>query len=133
MSLNFDLRKCENWEELWMPNPEFPDSDAKVLVPFANQIILYTMVIDMGSITEENWKQFYQRVYVWQRTCGNGAEDGSYFPNYLITMEQVRRMIGLSTNVITKSATAWRKQLALLVSDNLSYEFRKFDTVEVSK
>jgi hypothetical protein len=96
MSLDFRLGEIENWKELWpdgSPNP----------APKTHAIIFATMAAGMGEITEKNYIEFYLRV--------SASDAMSPWPKAEpITLEDVRRHIGLRTNVTTETASKWFKR-----------------------
>lgn len=95
MPLNFDFTDIENYEALcW-------GDDGKV-APITDALIWQTMVVDMGEITKENWKEFFARVDIYQRTFGTSLYD-SEGGDFSLTEEHVKSHIGLSTNVRTES------------------------------
>ena len=94
MSLRWDLSKCENWQE--MQDTESGITDA---------IIWMTIAVDLGEITEKNWKEFAERAAIVQALGGPYLMDGIY-----VTDEMIRRRIGLTTNVANASWSEWIKR-----------------------
>lgn len=92
MSLSFDLKKVENSTELWGEHDVNPVTKA---------IIFYCPLIQMGEITEKNWQEFYRRVSAWETVFDPLLYNGD--GKVRITAADVKRHIGLTTNVITKS------------------------------
>ena len=95
MSLDWNVSRCDNWEELTDNQPELDKTHA---------LVFATMNIGMGSITEKNYKKFYQRYLVqlpmlWEQ------------PRPEINLEDVRRRIGLTTNASKKSDVAFQKEI----------------------
>ena len=94
MPLHWNLKNIKNYEDVCFYTD---DSGLKNMEPLTNQFIWLTMFVDIGEITEENAAQFYARVSLLEKL--NGAfmweEDTPYF----ITYEDVKKHIGLSTNV----------------------------------
>jgi hypothetical protein len=98
MALNWNIEKCQNFEEL-KTDKEWPVTDI---------LIWATMIVSIGTITEKNYKEFYARLHLVEKLSGsltsvNGKE------NY-ITLEQVKRRIGLQTNVSTIPRSTFLKQ-----------------------
>lgn len=124
MSLDFDISKVE-WEEKWI------ERDGKeVMNPLTHTIIFTTMYVDMGEITEGNWQEFYTRVHAWELVVGAGASkratkgDDEWEP-YFITPEDVRRHIGLHTNVTKTSLASFKTKLWKIMEDKAKAEMKK--------
>lgn len=118
MALNWSIKDVKQYKRLYrkLVKGEEGYSDTEVLkrlkqVP--NQIIFLTMTIGMREITDKNWKQFYYRVYAWERIVGVQFYKGNtkkLIPMY-ITKDDVKRMIGLHTNAGTMTSTQFKKHL----------------------
>lgn len=96
MSLNWNAKKVEGWDEM---DPNKRES-----------LIFATMFVDMGEITEKNHEEFYLR-YV-QFHMATGQKDDLY-----LSQDDVKGAIGLSTNVFTTTPAAWRKRLVTFVEN----------------
>lgn len=96
MSLNWDVSKVKDWKDL---DPTLRDT-----------IIWATLVVDLGEITEKNWEEFYIRVHVWEGFLGAFlvGPDGPV----PIKPDQVKRMIGMNTNVGNKTRRQWMSRLS---------------------
>jgi hypothetical protein len=104
MSLNYDLTEIKDWQKL---NPMITQA-----------IVFATMFVGMGHITEENAPQFSARLDAWQKLHGcslikaakrpDGTEYGKRIP---MTINQVRRYIGLRTNVGLDTPSQFGKRL----------------------
>jgi len=74
-----------------------------------NSLIFASMPVGIQHITEDNAREFYARVSFWEKV--NGAyrmnEDG----DVPFTADDVRRFIGLRTNVSTITAAQFRKNV----------------------
>lgn len=67
-------------------------------------LIFATMAVGMGEITEDNAQEFYTRLSFWEKVNGAyrfGDGEALYF-----TPEDVKRFIGLRTNVFPKMTKA---------------------------
>ena len=66
-------------------------------------IILRTMLINMGEITEKNCEEFYTRIALCDECLGASLlmtdEDDGEMKDYFITLADVKRRIGLRANV----------------------------------
>jgi len=108
MSLNWDITNCNNWNDL--------KSDKEWGI--TNALIWGTMYVDMGEITQENCVEFYARMKAIEVTFGAicSSPDGDYF----ITIEDVKKRIGLTSNVATKTAGQFFKKLKEHVKQELA-------------
>ena len=108
MSLNWDITNCNNWEEL--------KSDKEWGI--TNTLIWATMSVDMGDITESNYVEFYSRIKALEAVFGalaNGS-DGDYF----ITIQDVKKRIGLATNVTDKTTHQFFKKIEKQIKEQLA-------------
>jgi hypothetical protein len=115
MTLDYSIANCRDWEEL--------NSDEEWNV--TQGIIFSTMWVGMGSITEKNWKQFYERLTIQSMLVGGSGlnaknENGEWVP-YRYTPEDVYRRIGLTTNVSPKTDAVFRKDAL----DNVKYDINR--------
>ncbi len=106
MGLRFDLTSCEDFEEL-LDGPEWPITDA---------IINSTMSVGIGEITDENAAEFTARLDVLTVVYGPPIfRDGE--PSK-ITLEEVRRRIGLRVNVTPETRAQFTRRIGgALVGD----------------
>lgn len=91
MSLDWGIEKCRDWKEL-KSDTEWPITEA---------MIFECMSVGIGAITEKNWRTFYARSMIFRRLIG--AEE--FKPS------DVRRRIGLHTNVSNESKTRWFERI----------------------
>lgn len=94
MALTTNISNCVNWEEL--------NTDANY--PMTERIYFVTLVTDLGEITEANYGEFYARVKVYETIVGDD----------LITLADVKRRIGLTTNVSNRTSKQFIKRMAEL-------------------
>lgn len=99
MSLNWDISKVENYKEL----------TENGLNSVTNALIWGTMAIGMREITSKNWERFYKRLHILERVKGAFLVSGGN-PVYL-TKDDVKRHIGLTTNVSNETDTQFYKGL----------------------
>lgn len=98
MALNWNISKVENHEEL-TGSPEWALTDA---------LIWATLAVGIGSITAKNYKEFYGRLHLLELIHGTfRVRDGK---PYYITIDDVKRRIGLETNVGTIPRSTFLKQ-----------------------
>jgi hypothetical protein len=111
MSLSFELTKVKDFKELL--------GDDGMPLPKTQSIIFSTISAGMGEITEKNYIEFYLRV---------AASDAmSQWPKgEPITLEQVRRHIGLKTNVFPmESRSKWIKRVMDNDIREIEYRIRR--------
>lgn len=95
MSLNYDLKKVENYQELY--------NEDKTMNQLYQVIILSTMNVGIREITKDNYKKFYNRLNVIERICGAFFFDSESNNTLYIQEEDVKRLIGLKTNASNKT------------------------------
>jgi hypothetical protein len=91
MALTTDIRKCNNWEEL------VTDEN----YPLTEKIYFLTMVTGLGEITDTNYGEFYSRVKVYAAINGDNS----------ITLDNIKRRIGLVTNVSNCTTSQFLKRM----------------------
>ena len=94
MALHTNISNCVNWEEL--------NTDANY--PMTERIYFVTLVTDLGEITESNFGEFYARVKVYEAITGDDY----------ITLANIKRRIGLSTNVSNRTSAQFLKRMSEL-------------------
>jgi hypothetical protein len=115
MALHWDVSKIDDHEKLCYT--ENDDGTFNVR-PVTDNLIFGTMAVDIGGITDENAQEFYIRM------CEYSAASGFDVP---VSLEDVRRHIGLRTNVgSTKPGrwAQWRKKLAYVWRDRIGRELQ---------
>jgi len=96
MSLNFNGSKVEKWDEI--------DPNVR------QNVIFGTMCADLGEITEENHEEFYRRTVAFAMAINEKP---------WITLEDVKSMIGLTTNVANTTPAAHRKRMAKIAESKI--------------
>jgi hypothetical protein len=94
MALTTNIGNCVNWEEL----------NTEANYPMTERIYFVTLVTDLGEITESNFGEFYARVKVYEAITGDN----------LITLADVKRRIGLTTNVSNRTSAQFLKRMSEL-------------------
>lgn len=117
MSLDWDLGRIKNWKEVCQITATKDDAGYGIkegdvlLSPVTKALIWATMAVGMRGITEENYREFYARLrlvettgdaFLW-RAEGKSQSD----PENFLTLDEVRRHIGLGTNVSPQTAGKW--------------------------
>lgn len=100
MSLNWDCTKVRDKQEV-LEGEEWLKTNA---------IILATMAIDMGQITEKNTDEFYSRYKALEFVVGGTLAEG-----VTVTRADISRRVGLSTNVATKTRAQYVKRVGEMV------------------
>jgi hypothetical protein len=80
----------------------------KRLNPITQTIVFATMSVGMPRITEQNAREFYARVSIWEKLMGAGTHDADLNPIYISTAD-VRAHIGVSTNANAMTTPQFRK------------------------
>lgn len=111
MSLYFDLTAIPEENRTQPAVADCPDGDYKkgelVIHPVTNALIWATLSVGMNSITEENHRKFYDRLRLQQKLFGPELRQGG--APYFISLDEVKRNIGLKTNADNKADAAWLK------------------------
>jgi len=125
VALTWDFTKCEDFEAL-------KESDAEWCI--TETLIWMTMATGIGDLTEKNAPEFYARVNLLEKLDGasirqTNKETGEV-EDYHITFEDVRKRIGMVTNVFPMETRAkWLKRQIGRVMDA---EAKKFADTLVS-
>lgn len=112
MSLNWNIEKCAN--------TDFLKSEAEW--PITEALIWTTLFIDIGEITASNVKRFYERAFTFELLHGPILKDRP------LTIRDVRRRIGLTTNVTTKTDADWRKRVQRMLAEKAKKAAEDFDS-----
>lgn len=96
MSLNWNIEKVKDWENL--------NDEQRVVL---DSIIWLSMAIGIGEITEDNYKEFFARIHMIEKLFGGVIfRDRKY---RTIKLDEVKDLIGLTTNVSKISRTQFNK------------------------
>jgi hypothetical protein len=114
MPLNWSIANCKNWESL--------KSDEEW--PVTNALIWGSMSVDLSGITEKNITEYYARISVWEGIVGafvntKKSKDDPVTPRH-ITLEDLQKRIGMTTNVSNASRAEWLKRLNTYFKNKLS-------------
>ena len=101
MSLNWNLTNIKNYREVCYDQ----DDD---LNPVTEALIWSTLAVRLGSITEKNYRLFYNRFRMLEAVRGSWShtKDGPR----LMTLDEVKDHIGLSTNVTDETDLKFLRQ-----------------------
>ncbi len=107
MALDWYFGKIENFKQVCFQNGK--------MNPITHSLVFATMVIGVNEITKKNWAKFYARLNFWERV------NGSYLLKkgkpFLISAEEVKRHIGLSTNARVFSDTKFLRNFSMKLKD----------------
>lgn len=104
MSLNWNIEKVRDYKKI-TPGPS---SEGHV----TEALIWATMAVGIGRITEANADEFYRRIAIYEEQRGAWmTKNGQPSP---FTLEDIKRRIGLSTNVGTMNKTEFAAKLKRL-------------------
>lgn len=112
MSLNFDLsavktRLGDRWEEVTTsPDTRHLPEDQQKWHPVTDTLIWMALAVDLGKITEDNIDEWCFRVGLINRITGRPNLSGG-LGDYTLTRKDIENHIGMSTNVTTRSRSAW--------------------------
>lgn len=105
MALDWNISKVKLKDELFHEDNE--------LKGVYEQLIWCTMLVGIPKITEENYKQFFNRVELYQRfekSLLTFCDDDNELSTYFITLDDVKKMIGMYTNASRITATQYFKK-----------------------
>lgn len=109
MSLNYDLTRCH----------DLPALQSETEWPITQAIIFETVAVGMGELTLATLPEFKVRSDLWRHfELGDTAHSGTLF-----TVEDLRKRVGLKTNVFPK--VAWGTFCKRLLDDHKRSELRK--------
>ena len=106
MSLNWNIAKCTEHEELTKPGEAWD---------ITNALIWGTMATGMRAITPQNYDEFFSRVVAMQQQNGAWLQyNGTPRP---VTLADVQRRIGLRTNANTITPKQFEAQLGRMAME----------------
>jgi hypothetical protein len=109
MALHWNITNCSDFDGITAEGKEWG---------ITNSLIWATMSVDMHEITETNYVEFYARLKAVEATFGAicYGDDGDYF----LTIEDVKKRIGLVTNASTKTISQFFKRIEKQVKQELA-------------
>jgi len=123
MSLDWDITDVKNWEELT------ESEDEKQIT---QTLVFHSVPVGISPITEKNWKEFYIRVAVWEKAFGATlrkhnieAPEGERFEERPIRPNDVRRRIGLRTNVSKVTKDQFNAMVTNALRRDIEWELRQ--------
>ncbi len=145
MGLSFDFTEIENWSDVcherlteppeghesleaflatnggWGSTWGWDDDETKAMLrrirPQTDNLIWGTMAIGIGEITQENYREVYERYHVYERALGarmsQENEETGEREDLFTSLEDVKSHIGLRTNVFPKKTKTKFKNLIM--------------------
>lgn len=135
MSLNWDLTGIKNHEEVCFVG----EGDERRLHGVTHTLIMCTLGVGIGEITNKNWREFYRRIHVQELVWGPftqmriRSEDGEEQTwSRFITAKDIFKHIGLKTNAHFKQTDGRKflKSLLKAIPVYLDEEFEDPDNSE---
>lgn len=118
MSLNWNLTNVKNNNELcFVETGEVKEdgSPVKRMNPVTETIIFMTMTVDIGLITEKNYKEFFRRAFAYQSMFGGLIWQNDLKEYRLVSLKEIREHVGLRTNVLDLSPPTWNRRFMKMV------------------
>lgn len=116
MALNYNFSKVKDHEELHKNDSEWGKTDT---------LIWMCLAVGIGDITEKNYVEFYSRVHFLEKISGSMAHVGK--EEYLFTVDDIKRRIGLTTNV----SNTTRKQFVDLKTKHFFADIERHEAQKV--
>ena len=126
MSLDYETKNIKNYKDLWVPSTE-----GRVKLNQLTEVLIFsTMTIGMGSITEDNWKEFYSRCVILETGCyKNQIPVDTLEPVWkweIVSPEDIYRHIGLVTNAPKMTKAQFAKHAYECRKDELYYQAERY-------
>ena len=126
MSLDYETKNIKNYKDLWVPSTE-----GRVKLNQLTEVLIFsTMTIGMGSITEDNWKEFYSRCVILETGCyKNQIPVDTLEPVWkweIVSPEDIYRHIGLVTNAPKMTKAQFAKHAYECRRDELYYQAERY-------
>ena len=100
MSLNWNVERCKDWKILTNNNGSDKPKDTLEWT-ITESLIWSSMTCGFDEITEKNYKEIWFRVNLWETYKGSYISvrtKKDTYERYFITLEDIKKRIGLSTN-----------------------------------
>ncbi len=107
MSLDYRFGEIENFKKVCFQKGK--------MNPLSHALVFATIAIGINEITKRNWIKFYARLHFWERV--NGPYLLKKGKPFLISAEEVKRHIGLSTNASVFSDARFLRNYSMKLKD----------------
>jgi hypothetical protein len=111
MALNYNLSKIDNYEELLNESNQIKE-------PYKT-IVLSTMLVGLGEVTDKNYNKFYNRINLIERINGAFLWDSETKTPIYIKEDDIKRMIGLKCNVVNESKAKFISTIKRMLPNEL--------------
>jgi len=109
MALEWDVTQIEDHKSLVWPEDRKDREDS--MNPVTKALIFHMMSAGFTGITEDNYAEVTMRIAAWEAVMGTSIsdreDDSDEWSPRPITVADVKRHIGLRTNVSPKTWNAW--------------------------
>lgn len=113
MALSYDFTDVEGIEEL------HNDENERAI---SHSLIMATMSVGIGDLTEDNLQEFYVRIKFLER---DGTFMNANDKEYPFTLEMLRKRVGLRTNVGYENRAPWLKRQTKYALENIERKVKK--------
>ena len=136
--LHIEYTGVANWETVCVVDAGPDDwrhtnvsEDGKKMNPVTQALGFIAMIIDLGEITQANARQWYERIYAYERGAGAMLrefpdDDGPTRDHYL-TPGDVIAHIGLRVNVAPRTDAQFARKLAQILRDRARDVWREHE------
>lgn len=130
MSLDFSVENMKNYNVLTtlVENVASQGGLTRSWHPVTKALTFATMAVGISRITEDNWKDFYNRLNMWERCAGPMLTRGDnpfHSPDNFLTPLEVYMHIGLGTNASSKTQAQFLKDCFATLVDNEKHRIAK--------
>ncbi len=125
MALHWDLTKVQNNKKVcWVRRKNRDTGKMETRMnPVTSSIIWFTILAGIGRLTEKTVPLFFCRLRAWERCHGASLLRGK--KGYFITLEDIQKHEGLSTNVFPQeSDNQFLKRLGKSLMRDVSIDLR---------
>jgi hypothetical protein len=110
MALNWNIENVRDRHELHGKPDEDATPEQVLAWEVTNTLIWRCMAVGIREVTRENVAEFYARSTIWVLINGWDPD---------LTLEQIERRVGLTTNVSNETRAVWRKRSVDFTMDQI--------------
>ena len=131
MSLNWDISKVKNKDDVCYERKTIDGVEDDYLSTVTEQLIWSTMIVDLPGITEANAAEVWERINMYEMCCGPmrynyDTETKKRTPVYF-TKKDILNHVGLSTNVSSKTRKQFLTKLGVFAIEHATGKRRISD------